>query len=121
MDTKTRIRPDSKTSGRAPLARFSDTTVTPVCDQQRQQPIPSPSKHRLLVASEHSRKKFGQKIQALREQLGLSHEQVSQECGLTMTRLKLIEAGQADIRLFTIIALAEKLKTTTEDLLKEIE
>jgi len=38
-----------------------------------------------------------------------------------MTRLKLIEAGQADIRLFTIIALAENLKTTAEDLLKEIE
>lgn len=53
--------------------------------------------------------------------MGLSHEQLSKECGITVTKLKMIEAGQAEPRLFTVISLAEKLRTRAEELLKEIE
>ena len=115
MNSKTRIRPDSEISSSAPLARFSSTKDVP------EAPQPLRSRPQVRVTTEHARKKFGRKIQALREQATLTHEDLSKECGITVTKLKMIESGEAEPRLFTIISLAEKLRTTAEDLLKEIE
>ena len=121
LNSKTRIGPNSGLSSSAPLAHFSEASVIPGSEKQQREAQPSRSKPHLLATSAQSRKKLGQKIQTLREQFALTQEQLSKECGMTVTKLKMIEAGQADPRLFTVISLAEKLKTTTEDLLKEIE
>ncbi|HEY6352531.1 MAG TPA: helix-turn-helix transcriptional regulator [Candidatus Angelobacter sp.] len=115
MNSKTRMGPNSELSSRAPLARFSRDKDEP------RTPQPLRSRPQARITTEHARKKFGRKIQALRKQAGLTHEDLSKECGTTITKLKMIECGEAEPRLFTIIGLAERLQTTAEDLLKEIE
>jgi transcriptional regulator with XRE-family HTH domain len=70
---------------------------------------------------QHAQKELGRRIQALRESSGLTQAQLNKDCGITVTKLKLIEAGEAEARLFTVITLAEKLGTTVEDLLRGIE
>ena len=115
MNSKTRIGQNSELSSRAPLAHRSRHNDEPPHTQ------PLRSRPQVPVTTERARKKFGRKIQALREQAGLTHEDLSKECGITITKLKMIESGEAEPRLFTINSLAEKLQTTAEDLLKEIE
>lgn len=121
MNPKTRIGPNSGLSSGAPLARLSETAVAPAPNEQQHEAQPPRSKPHLLATTAHTRKKFGQKIQILREQLNLSQDQLSKECGITVTKLRMIEAGQAEPRLFTVISLAETLRTTADELLKEIE
>jgi DNA-binding XRE family transcriptional regulator len=115
LNSKTRIGQNSELSSSAPLAHFSSAKNEP------EAPQPLRSRPQVRIATENARKKFGRKIQALREQAGLTHDALSKECGITITKLKMIESGEAEPRLFTIISLAEKLQTTSEDLLKEIE
>lgn len=115
LNSKTRIGPNSELSSSAPLPHFSPENDQPPAAQ------PSRSEPHVRLTSDHARRKFGRKIQALRQQAGLTLEDLSKQCGITTTRLKMIEAGQEEPRLFTIISLAEKLRTTADDLLKEIE
>ena len=115
MNSKTRIRANSGSSSSAPLAPLSANNDPP----EPQQPLSS--KTHIRITTEHARKKLGSKIQALREQVGLTQQDLSKECGITITKLRMIEAGQDEPRLFTIISLAEALHTTAEDLFKEIK
>jgi len=115
LNSKTRIGQNSELSSRAPLAHFSRDNDEP------RPPQPVRSKPQVGVTTEHARKKFGRKIQALRQQAGLSREDLSKESGITITKLKMIEAREAEPGLFTIISFAEKLQTTAENLLKEME
>jgi DNA-binding XRE family transcriptional regulator len=70
---------------------------------------------------QNAQRQFGQRIQTQREHKGISQEQLSKDCGITLTNLKLLESGEAEARLFTVISIAEVLGTTVEDLLRGIE
>jgi len=113
LNSKTRIGQNSELSSRAPLAHFSRD------NDELRPPQPIRSRPQVRVTTERARKKFGRKIQALRQQARLSHEDLSKESGITITKLKMIESGEAEPRLFTVISLAERLQTAAEELLEE--
>lgn len=79
------------------------------------------SKSLLQDRVQQAQKELGKRIQALRESKGLTQTQLSTDCGITVTKLKLLEAGEAEARLFTVISLAEVLGTTVDNLLRGIE
>jgi len=70
---------------------------------------------------QRAQRQLGERIQALREKKGFSQKQLSKECGIGLTKLKLLEAGETETCLFTVITLADKLGTSVEHLLREIE
>jgi DNA-binding XRE family transcriptional regulator len=70
--------------------------------------------------AEEAKRKFGATVQRLRQQSGLSQEQLGHDSGITATELKEIEAGRADTKILTIIRLANRLDTTVEELLRGI-
>jgi len=70
--------------------------------------------------AEEAKRKFGATVQRLRQQSGLSQEQLGHDSGITATEMKEIEAGRADTKIFTIIRLANRLCTTVEELLRRI-
>jgi len=79
---------------------------------------PSPSNQPSVA--EEAKKKFGETVQKLRQQSGLSQDQLGHDSGITATELKEIEAGGGDTKLLTIIRLANRLGTTVEELLRGI-
>lgn len=85
----------------------------------RQELARSASSHSPSVVEE-ARRKFGATIHRLREQSGLSQEQLGRDSGIATIEIKEIEAGGMDPTLFTIILLADRLGTTVEDLLRGI-
>ncbi|HEY6251071.1 MAG TPA: helix-turn-helix transcriptional regulator [Candidatus Angelobacter sp.] len=70
--------------------------------------------------AEEAQRKFGATIQRLRQQSGLSQDQLGHDSGITGTEMKEIEAGRMDTALFTIIRLASRLGATVEELLQGI-
>lgn len=69
---------------------------------------------------EEAKKTFGETIQRLRQQSGLSQDQLGHDSGITATEMKEMEAGRLDTKLFTIIRLANRLGATVEELLRGI-
>jgi DNA-binding XRE family transcriptional regulator len=45
---------------------------------------------------QNAQRQFGQRIQTQREHKGISQEQLSKDCGITLTNLKLLESGEAE-------------------------
>jgi len=80
----------------------------------------SASPSRPPSVAEEAQRKFGATLQRLRQQSGLSQEQLGHDSGITATEMKEIEAGRADTKIFTIIRLANRLGTTVEELLRGI-
>jgi transcriptional regulator with XRE-family HTH domain len=62
------------------------------------------------------RKKFGRKVAQLREQIGLTQEDLAEAVGLNARHLQAIEAGDYWPTLPTLKALRKALKTTWESL-----
>src|SRR5476651_1946678 len=62
------------------------------------------------------RKKFGRKVAQLREQAGLTQEDLAEAVGLNARHLQAIEAGDYWPTLPTLKALRKALKTTWESL-----
>ena len=69
---------------------------------------------------EEAKRTFGATVQRLRQQSGLSQEQLGHDSGITATEMNEIEAGRADTKILTIIRLANRLGTTVEELLRGI-
>jgi len=64
-------------------------------------------------------KKFGDKIKKLRNNCGLSQEELAHKSGLHRTQISLIENGQRCPRLDTIYKLASALQVRPEKLLPD--
>ena len=67
-----------------------------------------------------ARSLFGENLRAHRERAGLSQERLSARARLHRTEISLIERGQRDPRLSTVVRLADALDVPTASLLDEI-
>jgi len=63
---------------------------------------------------------FGNHIRQLREQAGLTLEQLSEKSGFSSHRLRAIERGKINLDLGTMLVLALSLDTTLQDLLSGV-
>ncbi|KDA44541.1 helix-turn-helix domain-containing protein [Frankia sp. BMG5.23] len=61
---------------------------------------------------------FGERVRARRHQLGLSQEQLADECGLHWTFVGQVERGKRNISLHNILKLAEALKIDPGELVR---
>ena len=64
---------------------------------------------------------FGQVLNELRREMGLSQESLAFECDLDRTFISLMERGLRQPSLKTLFKLAEALKTTPSNLIIEVE
>lgn len=64
--------------------------------------------------------KFGQRVQTIRKELGLSQEQLAEEAGLHRTYIGMIERAEKNITLCNIEKIALALKIPICDLFKEL-
>jgi transcriptional regulator with XRE-family HTH domain len=60
------------------------------------------------------RKKLGARITALREEKGLTHEQLAEQAGMFVGELIRLENGRNNIKLNDLTALAQALGVTIE-------
>jgi len=97
-------KPDTQTDGNTGRKRLAGSA--------------SPS--RPLSVAKEAKRKFGATLQRLRQQSGLSQEQLGHDSGMTAIEITEIEAGRADTKILTIIRLANGLGTTVEELLRGI-
>lgn len=70
---------------------------------------------------QQAQKKLGKRIQTLRQQHGLTRDQLGSDCGLPIAMMKKIEDGQIDIDLFIMIRFANRLGTKLHRLFRGIE
>ena len=89
-------------------------------DNNGRNKLAGPTSPKPPSVAEEAKRTFGETIQRLRQQSGLSQEQLGHDSGITATEVKEIEAGRVDTKLFTIIRLANRLGTTVEELLRGI-
>ena len=62
-------------------------------------------------------KNFGDRVRALRLELGVSQEKLAFDCGLDRTYISSIERGKRNVSLINIHKLAEALSVGSADLL----
>ena len=60
--------------------------------------------------------KFGDRLRAKRNELGLSQEAFADKCGLDRTYISGIERGKRNVSLLNIEAIAKALDTTVSEL-----
>jgi transcriptional regulator with XRE-family HTH domain len=65
------------------------------------------------------RKKFGQRVRALRKAQGYSQEAFADECGLHRTYMGDVERGERNIALDNIAKIASALKMTISELFEQ--
>jgi transcriptional regulator with XRE-family HTH domain len=63
---------------------------------------------------------FGNQVRQLRDQAGLTLEQLSQKSGFSINHLRAIERGKVNLNLGTMLILAMCLDTTLQDLLSDV-
>jgi transcriptional regulator with XRE-family HTH domain len=73
-----------------------------------------------MRASIPVQKVFGDHIRQLREQAGLTVEQLSEKSGFFSHRVRAIERGKINLNLATMLILAMSLDTTLQDLLSGV-
>lgn len=66
-------------------------------------------------------RQFGKRIRALRQNRGLTSEQLAKECGVTTVKMSKIEAGEVNVALSTMIHLSKRLATTLSRLFEGIK
>ena len=67
------------------------------------------------------KKKFGERLRALREESGLSQEALAAKAKLHRTHISLLERGERSARLETIEALSRALKIQPAELMPKIK
>jgi transcriptional regulator with XRE-family HTH domain len=74
---------------------------------------------RLAAATERMNliRAFGERVRELREQQGLSHEELAQRCRLGQSVLSALELGHGDPGLLTSLIVAQGLGMTASELL----
>ncbi|MGA2915345.1 MAG: helix-turn-helix transcriptional regulator [Sedimentisphaerales bacterium] len=77
------------------------------------------SRYLSSMINDDLQKKFGDKIKKLRNNCGLSQEELAHKSGLHRTQISLIENGQRCPRLDTIYKLASALQVRPEKLLPD--
>ena len=65
------------------------------------------------------RKKFGQRVKALRRATGVSQEDFAERCGFARSYMSRIERGKANPSLDAIETLAEGLKVRVSELFED--
>jgi transcriptional regulator with XRE-family HTH domain len=83
----------------------------------------SPSE--LLPGAHHQRKdqikgEFGKQLKSLREERGFSQEELAEKADLDQTQVSLLEQGEGNVNLETLITLAQVLKVPLKDLIPDI-
>jgi transcriptional regulator with XRE-family HTH domain len=63
---------------------------------------------------------FGDHFRQLREQAGLTVEQLSEKSGFSSHRLRAIERGEINLNIGTMLILAMSMNTTLQDLLNSV-
>lgn len=64
---------------------------------------------------------IGQRVRELREQQGLTQQQLAEKIGVNLSTLAKIEAGRNDASLATAVAIAKALQTTVDDLVRPVK
>ncbi len=64
---------------------------------------------------------FGQVLRKVRENAGVSQENLASECGLDRTYISLIERGKRNPTLKTVFVLSEALAVAPSTLVRKIE
>lgn len=86
--------------------------LTVVCRKPGHTPLTSrPVKSRIVRV-------FGQKVRALRTELGLSQEQLAEKAGVHRTYIGMIERAEKNITLENIAKLAKALNTPLHELMR---
>ena len=67
------------------------------------------------VLEEETKRKFGERIRALRNERGYSQESLALECGLDRTYIGGVERGERNISLVNIYKIARALKVSPKD------
>jgi transcriptional regulator with XRE-family HTH domain len=70
---------------------------------------------------DHQLKRFGQNLEAAREQAGLSLGALATECGLTADEISDLEAGRVEVVASRIVMLAAALGILPDELLAGID
>ncbi|MDD5309631.1 MAG: helix-turn-helix transcriptional regulator [Deltaproteobacteria bacterium] len=70
---------------------------------------------------EKNLKRFGARVRAERERLGISQEELADRTGLHRTYLGGVERGERNLGLLNIIRIALALKVTPSSLLKDFD
>lgn len=65
-------------------------------------------------------KAIGQRIRALREQRGLSQEELATKCGVHRTYVGMVERAEKSISVVTLSKFAKALHTTMSALLEDL-
>ena len=73
-----------------------------------------------MCASVPVQRIFGNHIRELREQAGLTVEQLSEKSGFSRHRLLAIERGEINLNLGTMLILAMSVETTLQDFLSGV-
>lgn len=66
-------------------------------------------------------RQFGKRIRTLRQNRGLTSEQLAKECGVTTVKMSKIEDGQVNVALSTMINLSKRLATSLAHLFEGIK
>lgn len=64
-----------------------------------------------------SLKQVGKRIRALRETRGLNLHELARLCGISASALSLIETGKRDLRITSLVRIAEALRTPAGQIL----
>lgn len=104
----------NQTDGNAGRKRLAGSTPRNRLDPPRSRSRPPSRVQKAL-------KRFGRRVQTLRKEKGLSQRQLGDDCAITASKMKRIEAGQLDLDLSTIIRLADRLRVRVDQILRGIK
>ena len=79
--------------------------------------MPSPDRHKREAVT----KRFGQNLRRIREDRGLSQEALAEHCGIHRTEASLLDRGQREPGLGTLVKLADALEVPVAVLCEGIE
>jgi ribosome-binding protein aMBF1 (putative translation factor) len=68
-----------------------------------------------------AQRKFGRRIHALRQKLGLSEQRLATDCGMSAAKLRKIESGQIEPDLILMIRLSARFDIRLDHLLRGIK
>ena len=76
--------------------------------------------HQLLLIRHMSKPLIllGQAIRSQREQLGLSQENLAEQCGFDRTYISMLERGKRNLSLLNLLKLAKGLQTSVSTLME---
>jgi transcriptional regulator with XRE-family HTH domain len=74
----------------------------------------------LAVKPRSNAEKFGAAVRRLREQAGISQEELADRCGLHRTYVGSVERGERNVSLDNVVRLAKALSVSASELMEDL-